>query len=145
MIVFIFHHHFNTTIAQWVSRRTLPKSLPMGASYPFNAFLHPHTYSEGPFWMNLNKSEPFKYYISNWSFQLQGVAGGGGGGRKVFLIFPPPPNTPDLKTGSSQPKRSKISPKQWFSTISILKQADVPLPPWFNPLCNVVLFKLFEI
>ena len=85
-------------------------------------------------WINPNRSS-ITSAIGVFSFRGSQVAGGGEREQSIFNLNPPPSNAPDLKTGSSQPKRSKISPKQWFSTISILKQADVPLPPWFNPLC----------
>ena len=59
--------------------------------------------------MNLNKSEPFKYYISNWSFQLQGVAGGGGGEREqsIFNLKPPPQMLLTLRQGQVNPKGRK--------------------------------------
>ena len=59
--------------------------------------------------MNLNKSEPFKYYISNWSFQLQGVAGGGEREQSIFNLNPPPlpQMTLTLRQGQVNPKGRK--------------------------------------
>ena len=61
--------------------------------------------------MNLNKSEPFKYYISNWSFQLQGSQVAGEGGEReqsIFNLNPPPPQMLlTLRQGQVNPKGRK--------------------------------------